>query len=49
MPRLVQMVKEHAEGVKEKVNKLKQARAIKEVLYPKWLANTIVVKKKLGK
>ena len=26
--------------------KLKQARAIKEVFYPKWLANTVVVKKK---
>ena len=29
--------------------KLKQARAIKEVFYPKWLANTMVVKKKNGK
>ena len=29
--------------------KLKQARAIKEVFYPEWLANTIVVKKKIGK
>ena len=29
--------------------KLKQARAIKEVFYPKWLANTVVVKKKNGK
>ena len=26
--------------------KLKQARAIKEVFYPEWLANTVVVKKK---
>ena len=33
----------------EKVTKLKQARAIKEVFYPEWLANTIVVKKKSGK
>lgn len=40
---------EHAEAVKEEVNKLKQARAIKEVFYPEWLASTIVVKKKLGK
>ena len=29
--------------------KLKQAGAIKEVFYPKWLANTVVVKKKTGK
>jgi len=31
------------------MNKLKQAEAIKEVFYPKWLANTVVVKKKNGK
>ena len=41
--------KEHAKAVKEEVNKLKRARAIKEVFYPEWLANTIVVKKKSGK
>ena len=29
--------------------KLKQARAIREVFYPEWLANTMVVKKKSGK
>ena len=34
---------------KSEVTKLKQARAIKEVFYPQWLANTIVVKKKTGK
>ena len=31
------------------MNKLKQAGAIKEVFYPKWLANMVVVKKKNGK
>ena len=41
--------KEHSNAVKDKVMKLKQARAIKEVFYPEWLANTIVVKKKNGK
>nr|POE50827.1 retrovirus-related pol polyprotein from transposon 17.6 [Quercus suber] len=41
--------KEHAEAVKEEVNKLKRAGAIKEVFYPEWLANTVVVKKKSGK
>ena len=34
--------------VKDKVVKLKQARAIKEVFYLEWLANTVVVKKKTG-
>ncbi|XP_075656878.1 uncharacterized protein LOC142626990 [Castanea sativa] len=37
---------EHVEAVKEEVNKLKQAGAIKEIFYPEWLANTVVVKKK---
>ena len=41
--------KEHVEAVREEVAKLKQAGAIKEVFYPEWLANTIVVKKKNGK
>ena len=37
--------KEHSKAVKEKVLKLKQVGAIKEVFYPEWLANTVVVKK----
>ena len=41
--------KEHAKAVKNEVTKLKQAEAIKEVFYPQWLANTVVVKKKIGK
>ena len=41
--------KEHAEAVREEVTKLKQAGAIKEIFYPEWLANTVVVKKKSGK
>ena len=40
---------EHVEVVKNEVIKLKQAGAIKEVFYPQWLANTVVVKKKIGK
>lgn len=39
----------HAEAMKEEVRKLKQAGAIKEIFYPKWLANTLAVKKKSGK
>ena len=41
--------KEHTEVVREEVTRLKQAEAIKEVFYPEWLANTVVVKKKSGK
>ena len=40
---------EHVEAVKSEVIKLKQAEAIKEVFYPQWLANTMVVKKKTRK
>jgi len=38
--------KKHSKVVKEKVVKLKRARSIKEVSYPEWLANIVVVKKK---
>ena len=41
--------KEHVEVVREEVARLKQVGAIKEVFYPEWLANTVVVKKKSGK
>ena len=41
--------KEHANAIKDEVRKLKQAGAIKEVFYPEWLANTMVVKKKSRK
>ena len=39
----------HSDAVKGEVLKLKQAEAIKEVSYPEWLANIVVVKKKTGK
>ena len=42
-------VKEHVEAVKKKVKMLKEERAIKEVFFPEWLVNTMVVKKKNGK
>jgi len=41
--------KEHASAVRDEVAKLKRAGAIKEVFYPEWLANTVVVRKKTGK
>ena len=39
----------HIKAVREEVDKLKEAGAIKEVYYPEWLANTVVVKKRNGK
>ena len=41
--------REHFDAVKDEVTKLKQAGAVKEVFYPEWLANTVVVRKKSGK
>ena len=41
--------REHSDAVKDEVMKLKQVGAIKEVFYPKWLANTVMVKKQTGK
>lgn len=39
----------HTGVVKEKVDRLKEVGVTKEVFYPKWLANIVVVKKKTGK
>ena len=41
--------KEHSDAIKEEVNKLKLAGAIKEVFYPERLGNMVVVQKKNGK
>ena len=38
--------REHANAIREEVMKLKHVGAIKEVFYPEWLANIVVVKKK---
>ena len=40
--------KDHSDAIKDEVMKFKQVGAIKQVFYPKWLANTMVVKKKNG-
>ena len=40
---------EHVKAVKLEVRRLKEARVIKELFFPEWLANTLVVKKKNGK
>ena len=41
--------RKHLDAIKDEVMKLKQARTIKEIFYPEWLANIVVVKKKNGK
>ena len=41
--------REHIEAVRSEVQKLKEAGAIKEIYFPEWLANTVVVKMKNGK
>jgi len=41
--------KDHFDAIKEEVVRLKRAGAIKEVFYPEWMANTVMVKKKNGK
>lgn len=38
--------KPHVKVVKGEVEKLKHTRAIREVFFPEWLSNTMVVKKK---
>ena len=35
--------------MREEVTTFKQVGAIKEIFYPEWLANTVVVRKKNGK
>ncbi|XP_075644943.1 uncharacterized protein LOC142615918 [Castanea sativa] len=47
--RLRRSAKEHAKAVRQEVGKLREAGAIKEMFFPEWLANTVVVKKKSGK
>ena len=39
----------HVEAVEEEVDRLLEAKAIREVHYPTWLSTTVVVKKKNGK
>ena len=41
--------KEHVEAVRQEVEKLKEAGAIKEIFFLDWLANTVVVQKKNDK
>ena len=41
--------KEHVEAMRQEVERLKEAGAIKEIFFPEWLANTVVVRKKNSK
>ena len=41
--------KEYIEAVRQEVRSLKEAKTIKEIFFPEWLANTMVVKKKNGR
>ena len=43
------MTKEHVDAIKLEVQRLKETRVIREIFFPEWLANTVVVKKKNGK
>ena len=43
------LAKEHVDAVGQEVKRLKETRAIREIFFPKWLANIVVVKKKNGK
>ena len=40
---------QHAEAVREEVDRFLKIGTVREVLYPQWLSNTVVVKKKNGK
>jgi hypothetical protein len=47
--RLRKMSEDKAEGARNEVKRLLSAGVIREVTYPEWLANTVVVKKASGK
>jgi hypothetical protein len=47
--RLRKMSKDKAEGARNEVKRLLSASVIREVKYPEWLANTVMVKKAKGK
>jgi hypothetical protein len=47
--KLVKMSEEKVKAVEAEVQRLHDAKVIREVLYPVWLANTVPVKKKNGK
>jgi hypothetical protein len=47
--KLCKMSEDKAKGAKDEVKRLLTTKLIKEVAYPEWLANTVMVKKSNGK
>ena len=47
--KLRKMLDDKADGARNEVKRLLSARVIREVTYPEWLANTVMVKKENGK
>jgi hypothetical protein len=47
--KLRKMSEDKAQGARNKVKRLLSAGVIREVAYPEWLANTVIVKKANGK
>ena len=47
--KLRRSAREHVEAVRSEVRRLRDAGAIRGAFFPKWLANTVVVKQKNGK
>jgi hypothetical protein len=47
--KLRKMSEDKAEGAKVEVNRLLSVGVIKEIAYPGWLTNTVMVKKSNGK
>jgi len=45
----IRLAKEHVEAVRQEVGRLKKVGVIKEIFFPEWLANTVIVKKKNDK
>ena len=41
--------KKHVKAIRMEVRRLKETGAIREIFFPEWLANTMVVRKKNGK
>ena len=46
--RLRRFAPDRRDAIKEEIKKLLAAGFIKEVLHPEWLANRVLVKKKMG-
>ena len=43
------LAKKHVDAIRQEVKRLKEAEVIKEIFFPEWLMNTVVVKKRNDK